>query len=188
MVHKGGKCKIISKNLNLLSFNTKLEILYNKSMKETTKQLLLLFILGMIGMYLLFIAISPTKIEITPKGAETQARICKRTLVNPFNKMFISNVKQAVITQSKKGKYRLELEDVQGHRFPVTSYEEAKYSSEISFLQEQINNSIKKKTRFKYEISSGFMIILMAILALILLPLPQLYDMVILWKDGTEGF
>ena len=32
MVHKGGKCKIISKNLNLLSFNTKLEILYNKSM------------------------------------------------------------------------------------------------------------------------------------------------------------
>ena len=187
MVHRGGKCKIISKNLNLLSFNTKLEILYNKSMKETTKQLLLLFILGMIGMYLLFIAISPTKIEITPKGAETQARICKRTLVNPFNKMFISNVKQAVITQSKKGKYRLELEDVQGHRFPVTSYEEAKYSSEISFLQEQINNSIKKKTRFKYEISSGFMIILMAILALILLPLPQLYE-VILWKDDTEGF
>jgi hypothetical protein len=97
-------------------------------------------------------------------------------MLNPFNDIFIQNVKKAVITESKDSKgisrYRVEIEDFQGNRFPVTSYEASGYNSEIS-IEAKINNSIKNKTHFKYTISSHYLTMLMIFLVLTFYRLPK---------------
>jgi len=115
--------------------------------------------------YPVFIFFTPIKIEIIPVETGIQAYIYKKTMLNPFNKEFIPNLKQAVITKSTKGRYIVELEDFQGQRFPVTSYKHSGYESVIK-LQNQINNSIKNKTYLKYKISSPYMIAIILFFAL----------------------
>ena len=61
-------------------------------------------------------------------------------MFNPFNNKFIPNVKQAMITETKEGQCRLELEDVQGHRFPITSYDDPGFESETK-LQNRLYDS-----------------------------------------------
>ncbi len=141
------------------------------------KQILIITAVILIIFYPILILFAPIKVEIIPAKTQIQANIYKRTMRNPFNKVFIPNVKRAVTTTIKDSngeiKYRVELEDFQGNRFPVTSYEASGYNSEAS-IEAKINNSIKNRTHLKYSISShysimfilGIMIILVVILRL----------------------
>ncbi len=128
---------------------------------ENLKQLTLITFILLIIFYPFLILFSPMKIEIVPVKTQMQAYIYKRTMLNPFHKVFIPNVKRAVTTETKTSngrfKYRLELEDFQGNRYPVTSYEDSDYNSEIT-IETKINNSIKNRTLFKHTISSHYLI------------------------------
>ncbi len=138
---------------------------------ENLKQLTLITFILLIIFYPLLILFAPIKVEIIPAKTQIQAYIYKRTMRNPFNKVFIPNVKRAVTTaikdSNKETKYRIELEDFQGNRFPVTSYEASGYNSEKS-IEDKINNAIKNRKHFKQSITSHYiiMVILFSILTL----------------------
>ena len=136
---------------------------------ENLKQLSLITVILLIIFYPFLILFSPIKVEIIPTKTDIQANIYKRTMRNPFNKVSVSNVKRAVTTTRKdsKGetKYRVELEDFKGNRFPVTSYEASGYNSEKS-IENKINKAITNRKHFKQSITSHYltMIILFGIL------------------------
>ena len=136
---------------------------------ENLKQFILITVILLIIFYPFLILFSPIKVEIIPTKTDIQANIYKRTMRNPFNKVSVSNVKRAVTTTRKdsKGetKYRVELEDFKGNRFPVTSYEASGYNSEKS-IENKINKAITNRKHFKQSITSHYltMIILFGIL------------------------
>ena len=138
---------------------------------ENLKQLTLITVILLIIFYPLLILFAPIKVEIIPAKTQIQATIYKKTIRNPFNKVFIPNVKRAVTTaikdSNKETKYRIELEDFQGNRFPVTSYESSGYNSEKS-IEDKINNAIKNRKHLKQSITSHYiiMVILFSILTL----------------------
>ncbi len=159
-------------------------ILYNNIMKSL-KQFFIMAGIFLLLCYPVFIFFAPTKIEIIPTETEIQAKIYKKTILNPFNKKVIPNLKEAMVTESIEGRIRLELKDFQGHRFPVTSYKHSGYQSETK-LQNKINDAIKNKTYFKYKISSGNLIKVILILALILLPMPKAWFYISRYGDTAE--
>ena len=138
---------------------------------ENLKQLTLITVILLIIFYPFFILFAPIKVEIIPTKTQMQAYIYKRTMLNPFHKVFIPNVKRAVTTETTNSKeelkYRVELEDFQGNRYPVTSYEDSDYNSEIT-IETKINNSIKNRTRFKHTISSHYLITVILFIIFIL--------------------
>ena len=124
--------------------------------KQQPKFLIISFFL--IGMYLCIIGTFSIKVEIIPTGTEIQAQIHKKSNIPPFKNIdiIIPNLKQALVTTTKDSKgrteYRTELEDYQGHRYPVTSYYGSAYYANAT-LQKQINSSIKNKITFTNSIS-----------------------------------
>ena len=137
---------------------------------ENLKQLTLITVILLIIFYPFFILFAPIKAEIIPTKTHMQAYIYKRTMLNPFHKVFIPNVKRAVTTETTNSKeelkYRVELEDFQGSRFPVTSYEASGYNSETN-IENKINNSIKNRKHLKYKISSHYLIMVILFITLI---------------------
>ena len=138
---------------------------------ENLKQLSLITVILLIIFYPFLILFSPIKVEIIPTKTDIQANIYKRTMRNPFNKVSVSNVKRAVTTTRKdsKGetKYRVELEDFKGNRFPVTSYEASGYNSEKS-IENKINKAITNRKHFKQTITSHYLIMVILFSILIL--------------------
>ncbi len=141
---------------------------------ENLKQFILITVILLIIFYPFLIIFSPIKVEIVPTKTDIQANIYKRTMRNPFNKVSVPNVKRAVITTTKDSngetKYRVELEDFQGNRVPVTSYEASGYNSEKS-IEDKINKAITNRKHFKQSITSHYliMVILFSILILVCL-------------------
>jgi len=125
----------------------------------------------------------PIRIEISSTGAGSQAQMQKRSILPPFNQIttVIPNLKQAVIktsTSSKGGAtYRVELEDLNGRRHPVTFYFSSGYKSKAR-TRDKINNAIKNKTEYScverhpFFIFFGFMFMVIPLIILRIMERP----------------
>ena len=130
------------------------------------------------GILVFLWGVLPRTIEIDPTGVEITAQLHKRSVFPPFKKevVFVSNVKQAVITKATRRKripfFAVELETFNGEKTPIT----------INFwgfllkqrLENQINNSIQNRTNFKktfidiYLLICGILLILISTLCILL--------------------
>ena len=128
--------------------------------KKPPKFFLLIFVA--IGIYFVILGIFPTYFEI---NSSAEAQIHRKSMLPPFKNIdiVVSNVKQAIIGQSRTSKggttYRVEIEDYNGKRTPITSYYSSGYNSK-EFLKNNINRAIKDRTEYNHVIKQhGFKIV-----------------------------
>ena len=127
--------------------------------KQPPKILVLVFVL--LGVYFVLFGIFPVTLEIVPTEMGMQGHIHRKAMFPPFKNVdiIIPNLKQASINSSRSSKgqttYRVELEDFQGYRFPITSVFSSGYSSKVR-LQDRINDTIRNRTEFRYSFNQVF--------------------------------
>lgn len=129
--------------------------------KQPPKIIILIFIL--IGLYFFLVGIFPIQVEISPAETGMKAQIHRKSMIPPFKNIdiIIPNVKQASVNVSRSSNgqitYRVELEDFQGYRFPLSSYFSSGYHSKV-ILQDKINASIRNRIEFKDTIYQLFFV------------------------------
>ena len=127
--------------------------------KQPPKLFLLMFF--MIGFYFFIVGVLPINIELIPYGTQMQGQIHRKSMLPPFRNIdiVVPNVKQAIIATSRGSKgnttYRVELEDFQRNRVPVTSAFSSGYG-EKQGLQSRINDAIKNRYQYKYTFRQPF--------------------------------
>ena len=139
-------------------------------MKNSKENLTLLIMLSILGLYLIFVFLSPMKVEIIPTETEMQAHIYKRSVLHPFKDEFVPNV----ITATINSKRQVELKDTQGHRHQVTSRFFYSYDTEYA-LQDKINNSIQNRTPFKCTMRPVYIYVIVFLLALIFFAFSKIF-------------
>lgn len=110
----------------------------------------------------MFAGIFPIEIELNPTGNDIKAQIHKKSLIPPFNDIYITvpNLRQAKLGASRSSKggttYRVELVSYDGSITPVTKFYSSGYRSK-EWLMAKINDHINTRTPFRYIIRQRFM-------------------------------